>query len=215
MPPPERAVERHLWRELKEGMSFLWRHKLLRSLCLLLVVVNGVATGIVAILVLYVLEVLHLPEAGFGWLVATYAVGGVAGGVLAPRLSRRIGTFASLLTAMLLVGGGIAAMGLPGHLVTILGFVLAIGFGSTWWNVVTITLRQRLVPKELLGRVTSVYRMVAFCAAPLGAVVAGFIAHRTDLRTPYLLLGLLQVAVTLAFAPVIRAQFRDLHPAPV
>jgi hypothetical protein len=70
------------------------------------------------------------------------------------------------------------------------------------------------VPKELLGRVTSVYRMVAFCAAPLGAVVAGFIAHRTDLQTPYLLLGLLQVAVTLAFAPVIRTQLRALHPAP-
>jgi MFS family permease len=210
---PERA-ERHLWRELREGMSFLWRHKLLRSLCLLLVVVNGVATGVVAILVLYVLEVLHLPEAGFGWLVAVYAVGGVGGGVLAPRLTRRISTFASLLTAMLLVGTGIAAMGLTGARLPVLLFVLAIGFGSTWWNVVTITLRQRLVPKELLGRVTSVYRMVAFCAAPLGAVVAGFIAHRTDLQTPYLLLGLLQVAVTLAFAPVIRTQLRALHPAP-
>lgn len=39
---------------------------------------------------------------------------------------------------------------------------VALGFGSTWWNVVSITVRRRVVPAELLGRVTAVYRMVAF-----------------------------------------------------
>jgi hypothetical protein len=60
------------------GCAVLWRHKLLRALASLLLVVNLVGTGVVAILVLYVLQVLELPEAGFGWLVATYAVGGSA-----------------------------------------------------------------------------------------------------------------------------------------
>jgi MFS family permease len=205
---PEPVAERRLWRELAEGVRYLWQHKLLRSLCLLLVVVNLVGSGAVAILVLYVLEVLELPEAGFGWLVAVYAVGGVAGAVLAPRLSRLLPMFTNLLTAMVLASIGIASMGVWIAPAPVIVSVIAVGLGGTWSNVLTITLRQRIVPKELLGRVTAVYRMVAFCAAPLGAVLAGWLAHQTDLRTPYVAFGLLQLLATLAFAPVIRTQLR-------
>lgn len=208
VPRPEISEHRHLGRELAEGMRYLWRHKLLRSLCLLLVVVNAVGTGMVAILVLYVLEVLGLPEAAFGWLVAVYAVGGVAGAVITPRLSKAFSTFTNVFTAMLISSLAVIVMGLWGSLVPVVVAVVVLGFGSAWWNVVTITLRQRIVPSALLGRVTSVYRMVAFCAAPLGAVGAGFLAHRTNLTTPYLVMGLCQLAATLAFAPTLHAQLK-------
>lgn len=205
-PPRERATDRHLGRELKEGLTYLWQHKLLRSLCLLLLVVNAVGAGIVAILVLYVLEVLRLPEAGFGWLVAIYAIGGVLGALLAPRLSRRIPIFASLLASMLISSLAIIAFGIASTFTLIAIAATILGLAGTWWNVVTITLRQRLVPPALLGRVTSVYRMVAFCAAPLGAVAAGLLAHRTNLKTPYLAMGILQLVATLAFAPTIHRE---------
>jgi MFS family permease len=205
---PARAVspDRNLGRELREGLLYLWRHKLLRSLCLLLLVANAVGAGIIAILVLYVLEALHLPEAWFGWLVATYAVGGVAGAFLAPRLARRFSTYTNLIVSMLVLGFAVVVFGVVSELALILAGAVLMGFGSTWWNVISITLRQRIVPPELLGRVTAVYRMVAFCAAPVGAVGAGFLAHRTNLHTPYLVMGLIQVAATLAFAPLIRRE---------
>jgi MFS family permease len=215
VPAPEPSLDRHLWRELKEGMSYLWRHKLLRSFCLLLLVVNAVGAGIVAILVLYVLEVLNLPEAGFGWLVAIYAVGGIGGAVFAPLLSKVVPIFASVIAAMFVSSVAVICFGLLSSIVPVAIAAIVLGFGSAWWNVVTITLRQRIVPKALLGRVTSVYRMVAFAAAPLGAVGAGFLAHRTDLRTPYLVMGLLQLLATLAFAPTIRRQLTVLRLAPV
>lgn len=211
-PAPERSAERHLGRELAEGLRFLWRHTLLRSLCLLLVVVNAVNAGIVAILVLYVLDELELPPAGFGWMVAIYATGGVAGAFLAPRLSRSMSVFASLLTAMIIGSVSIICFGLVPELAMVIVAGIVLGFGSAWWSVVTITMRQRIVPKELLGRVTSVYRMVAFAAAPLGAVGAGFLAHQTGLRTPYVVMGLLQLASTAVFAPVIRSQLKILTP---
>ena len=209
-PARERLPDRHLGRELKEGLVYLYRHKLLRTLCLLLLVANAIGSGIIAILVLYVLEALDLPEAGFGWLVAIYAVGGVAGAALAPRLSRRLSTSTSLITAMLVMGVAIVGFGLVAKLVVVVPGAILMGFGSTWWNVVSITLRQRIVPAELLGRVTAVYRMVAFCAAPLGAVGAGFLAHRTDLRTPYVVMGVLQLAATFLYAPLIRREVRRL-----
>ena len=215
VPAPKRAESSHLWRELADGVRYLWRHKLLRALALLLLVVNLVGTGVVAILVLYVLEVLKLPQPGFGWLVASYAVGGVIGAVAAPKLSERLATFPSLLIASVLMCFGISVMGVWTAVVPVFGTVLVIGFGSSWWNVVTISLRQRLVPRDLLGRVTAVYRMIAFAAAPLGAVLAGWLAHQTTLRTPYVVLGLLQLVATIAFAPVIRRQLNALHPAPV
>lgn len=215
VPAPERASGNHLWRELAEGVRCLVRHRLLRALASLLLVVNLVGTGVVAILVLYVLQVLGLPETGFGWLVATYAVGGVLGAVATPRMSQRVAIFTSLMAASALMCVGIVAMGLWKSVAPVFVTVVLIGFGSTWWNVVTISLRQRLVPRELLGRVTAVYRMVAFAAAPLGALSAGWIAHRTDLRTPYIALGLLQLVATIAFAPVIRRQLAQLSPAPV
>jgi MFS family permease len=209
-PARERLPDRHLGRELKEGLVYLYRHKLLRTLCLLLLVANAIGSGIIAILVLYVLEALDLPEAGFGWLVAIYAVGGVAGAALAPRLSRRLSTSTSLITAMLVMGVAIVGFGLVAKLVVVIPGAILMGFGSTWWNVVSITLRQRIVPAELLGRVTAVYRMVAFCAAPLGAVGAGFLAHRTDLRTPYVVMGVLQLVATFLYAPLIRREVRRL-----
>ena len=205
-PARERSSGRYLGRELKEGLVYLYRHKLLRSLCLLLLVANAILSGIIAILVLYVLEELGLPEAGFGWLVAIYAVGGVAGAVLAPRLGRRLSTSTNLITAMLVMGTAILGFGLVTSLAVVIPGAVLMGFGSTWWNVVSITLRQRIVPAELLGRVTAVYRMVAFCAAPLGAVGAGFLAHRTGLRTPYLVMGLVQLAATFLYAPLIRRE---------
>jgi MFS family permease len=205
-PARVRAPDRHLGRELKEGLVYLWRHKLLRTLCLLLMVVNAVGAGIIAVLVLYVLEVLHLPEQGFGWLVAIYAVGGVLGAVLAPRLSGRLSTATSLIGSMVVSGCAVVLFGVLAELGPVAVSAVVLGFASTWWNVVSITLRQRIVPAELLGRVTAVYRMVAFCAAPLGAVGAGFLAHRTDLRTPYLVMGLVQLAATLVYAPLIRRE---------
>ncbi|MFG1627230.1 MFS transporter [Kribbella sp. NPDC049227] len=213
---PARVVDadRHLGRELKEGLVYLWQHKLLRSLCLLLTIVNAVGAGIVAILVLYVLEVLHLPQAGFGWLVAIYAIGGVLGAFVAPRLSRRLSTSTSLIGAMLVSGVAVVLFGVLSDLAPVAVAAVALGFGSTWWNVVSITLRQRVVPAELLGRVTAVYRMVAFCAAPLGAVGAGFLAHRTDLRTPYLVMGLIQLAATVVSAPLIRREVRAATATP-
>ncbi|MEU4394136.1 MFS transporter [Kribbella sp. NPDC023855] len=207
-PPRERATDRHLGRELKEGLTYLWRHKLLRSLCLLLLVVNAVGAGIVAILVLYVLEVLRLPEAGFGWLVAIYAIGGVLGALLAPRFSKRLPIFASLLASMVISSLAIVTFGIVSTLAVVAIATTILGLAGTWWNVITITLRQRLVPPALLGRVTSVYRMVAFCAAPLGAVSAGLLAHQTNLKTPYVVMGLLQLTATLAFAPTIRRELK-------
>jgi predicted MFS family arabinose efflux permease len=212
VPAADPRPRRSLRVELVEGLRYLWGQHVLRTLAFLLLVVNFVGSGVVAILVLYVLDVLELPEAAFGWLVATYAVGGLAGAVLVPRIAERVQVFASVVAGGTLMGAGITLLGVwPSPGPAVVGVVLA-GFGSVWWNVVTVSLRQRIVPRALLGRVTSVYRMIGLGAMPLGAAGAGYLAHQTDLQTPYVVLGLTNLLVVWLSAPTLR---RRLEAVPL
>ncbi len=205
-------------REVVEGLRYLWNHQLLRSLGLMLAVINGLTGGIVAIFVLYVLEVLKLPEAAYGWLVAAFAVGGLIGAYAAGRVRAAVGIFGTVVGVGLLFVVGAVLLGAVPALPAVVVAILLIGLGSVLWNVVTVSLRQRIVPKEMLGRVTSVYRMVGMGARPLGAIGSGALAHAigtgalTDadgIRVSYLVgAGILLLAVV-ALAPGVRRGLRS------
>ena len=66
------------------------------------------------------------------------------------------------------------------------------------WNVATISLRQRIVPDALLGRVTSAYRLVAFAAMPVGAALGGLLARAYGLAAPFTVAGVLLAGCTVA-----------------
>jgi MFS family permease len=201
---PEPKPSRSSTRELAEGLRYLWDHELLRSLGLLLAVINGVTGGIVAIFVLFVLEVLTLPEAAYGWLVAAFATGGLIGAYVAARVRAALGIFGTVLGAALLFAVCAALLGSVPVLPVVVGAILLMGLGSVLWNVVTVSLRQRIVPKELLGRVTSVYRMVGMGASPLGAIGAGALAHTSGIRVTYLVGAAIMLVAVVAFVPGVR-----------
>ncbi|WP_020574169.1 MFS transporter [Actinopolymorpha alba] len=205
VPAPEVRADRHLWRELREGLAFLWKHRLLRTLCLLLGVINGVSSGIVAVLVLYVLELLGFPEAVYGWLIAAFAVGGLLGAALAPGVSRAVGGRVTMLASSVAFGLAFVGLGAFPSTVPVVLCVVVAGIASVLWNIVTASVRQRVVPADLLGRVTSVYRVVGFVAMPGGAVAAGLLAHQAGLRAPYLVGGVLTLVATLLAIPALRA----------
>ena len=78
------------------------------------------------------------------------------------------------------------------------------------WNVVTVSLRQRIVPAPLLGRVNSVYRMLGWGLMPLGAL-ARFVAHAIGLRAPYVVAGVLCGLAMLAALPLLLAAQDGQH----
>ena len=71
------------------------------------------------------------------------------------------------------------------------------GFTATSWNVVTVSLRQQIVPQRLFGRVNAAYRLFGLGMMPIGGVVGGLIAHRYGLHMPFLILGGVIVAETI------------------
>jgi hypothetical protein len=77
------------------------------------------------------------------------------------------------------------------------------GYSVTMWNVVTVSLRQQVVPGELLGRVNSVYRMIGWGLFPVGAMAGGFAAQEFGLRAPYTLGGMVAAVAAVAALPAL------------
>jgi MFS family permease len=74
---------------------------------------------------------------------------------------------------------------------------------GTVWNVVTISLRQELIPERLLGRVFSAFRMVGFGGMALGALASGLLAREFGLTVPFWVAAATMVVLSATCAIVV------------
>jgi MFS family permease len=192
--------------EIKEGFSWLWAHPLLRPMAIILGFMNGLGSMITATYILFAQEVLKTSVFVFAVLGMAAAVGGIIGGLLAPKISEALGSGPSLWLAMILAPIGSAIIGFTSTwqvvwVVTVFQTITAI-----LWNTITVSLRQSIIPSHLLGRVNSVYRFFAWGSIPIGMFLGGglvtlsqlALSREMALRTPYFIgavLGLLLFAV--------------------
>jgi MFS family permease len=183
---------------LAEGLSYLARHRVLSSLAGAVAIVNLVTSGAIAVAVLYVLQELHLPQSTYGLVMASFALGAIGGGLLTVRLTRQLGERTAVLVALVAFGVSMVVLGAVREVVVSVMAMVLMGFFSMVWNITVNSYRQRVVPLVLLGRVTSVFRMVAFITMPLGALLAGLGTHAIGLPWTYILGGLLLFVTAVA-----------------
>ena len=172
---------RRPWREeAAEGFRWLWHHELLRTMALTLGMLNLLGTMSMALIVLWGQEVLGTSTTEFAILMTAAAFGGVLGGWVASSVTRRIGSGPSL--GVTLWGGGLCtiAIGLVSSwpIAWLLMFVMM--FGAVLWNVITVSLRQTIIPDRLLGRVNSVYRFFGWGAISIGGLLGGILVAALD-----------------------------------
>ncbi|MGH3272223.1 MAG: MFS transporter [Trebonia sp.] len=189
--------------QIAEGVRWLAGHRLLRTVALLLGVSNFSSQMGQATLVLLATQTLHVGTRGYGLLWTAAAVGSVLGGLVNPAITRRLALLPSLTVAMAAFAALDVGIGLAPDFAVAAALMAGNGFFVTMWNVVTVTLRQRIVPAELLGRVNSVYRMLGWGLMPFGALAGGFIAHAAGLRAAYVVAGVLSGAALLAALPAL------------
>jgi MFS family permease len=199
--PPIRA-------QIAEGLHWLARHRLLRVVAVLLGIYNFANQMGQAVLVLLATQTLHVSTRGYGLLLAASAVGSVIGGLVNPILTHRMGMLSSLVLPALVTAAAFVGIGLAPGPAVVAALLASQGFAAAMWNVVTVSLRQRVVPGHLLGRVNSVYRMLGWGLMPLGALAGGFVAHAAGLRAPYIVGGLLTGLSALAALPLLLAAVR-------
>ena len=208
-PAPGDAETRQDPRPDRRRAALAGRHRLLRVVAVLLGVYNFANQMGQAVLVLLATQTLHVGTRGYGLLLAATAVGSVAGGLVNPVLTRRLGMLASLVTGGAINAAVFVGIGLAPDPAVAAVMLAGQGFAVTMWNVVTVSLRQRVVPSALLGRVNSVYRMLGWGLMPVGALTGGFVAHAVGLRAPYVIAGLLCGLSLLAALPFLLAAGRD------
>ncbi|WP_020661015.1 MFS transporter [Amycolatopsis benzoatilytica] len=197
-PVPERDPGRSVWADAKEGFGYVLKDKLLLGLSLRPAVGNLAFGAFGAVLVLFAQGELKLHSAGFGLLLSAEAAGGLLGAmVLAGPVEKLLGTGTALTVTALVEGGATLAFGLArdpwfaGAMFAVLGCAM----GTTM--VLGASLRQVIVPARLMGRVAAATRLVGASAAPLGAVLGGWLAAQAGLRVPYLAASGVLVSMTL------------------
>lgn len=159
--------------EIKEGFSWLWSHTLLRPMAIILGLLNGIAALTGAIFILFAQEVLDTTVFIFAILGTAGAVGGILGGLLGPKISEKIGSGRSLALALAVEPLGMLLIGISSQWYFVWILVAIEAFTAVVWNVVTVSLRQSLIPTNLLGRVNSVYRFFAWGTIPIGSLLGG------------------------------------------
>nr|WTA67816.1 MFS transporter [Micromonospora sp. NBC_00855] len=180
-PPPAitTGTERRrgsVWSEIVEGLRWLRAHQTLWRVTVLTAASNLAISGIMAVLVLYALDVLRVPPAGYGLFAAAAIVGGVVGALGAGRLAAWLGTVPALRAVLAVETVALTGFALARHPVSG-GIALAVfAAGTVVWNSLWASYGQRQVPGELLGRVGAAQRMVGLLTAPLGAALAGLAA---------------------------------------
>lgn len=178
-------------RELAEGFGFLKAAPLLRTLAWTTGFWNLFHQMVAIALVLHAQENFDLSAAAYGMMLAGGAVGGVAGSLMGPWIAARLGnarTMQWMLAASPVAFIVIAFAPSPVVIAAALAFM---EFTGLVWNVVSVSTRQRMIPDALLGRVNSLYRLLAWGMIPVGLLLSGLIvrwAHGPLLRDTALIL---------------------------
>lgn len=202
------AARRSLRTEAAEGLRWLGSHPLLRTLALLLAVNTFCNQMGMATLVLLATQTLHLSLRTYGLLLVAIGIGSVLGGLANVHITKRLSPLPIFVMALAANAAVYAGMGLAGNSTELAAMLALSGIVVTLSTTVTVSLRQQIVPAQLLGRVNSVYRMVGWGFMPLGALAGGFAAEQLGLRAPFLIASAVRAACLMAALPILYTEAR-------
>jgi MFS family permease len=179
------AAGARLRHEIAEGFRFLWNDVAVRTLAITIVTFNVTYGAAWSILVLYAEERLHTGDVGFGLLTTAIAVGGLFGTGVYGWLTSRV-TLGNLMRAGLIIETVThLALALTRTLPVALGIMVVFGAHAFVWGTTSTSIRQRAVPTELQGRVSSVYLIGVQGGIVVGSVLGGVIAGAWGVAAPF------------------------------
>jgi MFS family permease len=171
--------------ELAEGFRWLAGQRVLRTMAWLIGLLNLTLTAATAVLVLLARDRLHLGAVGYGALFSCEAVGAVLGSVRGDWLIRRV-TATWTIRVGLLVEAGLHLTLATTRSAYLAGFMMFVfGIHAALWSIVGSSLRQRLTPPEMLGRVGSTNLFIAAGGNCAGALLGGVAAARFGITAPF------------------------------
>ena len=187
--------------DIAEGLRFVLRNPVLRSISAMMAIINLVQTSTFALLVLFAKRQLAANDQQIGILFAAGSAGVVIFGLLAGRIRRRFSFSQAIIGS--LVAGGVLIVGFalcPWYPLSVVLWAACVGVGI-FFNINTTSLRQRITPPDMLGRIMSIASVLAWSAIPLGTLAGGaLVSAGVDVGALYLWIGVVVTIVPLLFA---------------
>jgi MFS family permease len=191
----ERFEPTTLRADIGEGLRWLWRHPLLRGLTILSGLIAGLLSMATSLNVLYAVNTLNLSPSVYGLLFTVLGIGGLAGSAAVGPLTARLGRPRMLILAASVAPLMCVLLGTMTNLLAAGIWFFGMAAGVTMWNVLSMSLRQAMIPAELLGRVLGANRVVLWGGIPLGALLGGALADWISVPVAFLVSGLAQLGV--------------------
>ena len=187
----------------RQGLSVFRSDRALKLLATTAAAAALCQTMVIAILVLYGKQTLHLTSTGYGLFLAFAAVIGVAAAHFAGHMQQRFGSGQLILGGLAL--SIVSYVGLAfTHSVVLAVFVFGLQeVGTVAVNVGSVTARQHLIPRPLYGRVGSVHRLAVLTASVIGALLGGFIASASSVAATMLTAGVLLFVAMVVISPLL------------
>ncbi|GLI01806.1 MFS transporter [Phytohabitans aurantiacus] len=202
---PGESRRRQIW----EGLRYVARQPVLRSLTLSSALYNFFTTGVMTLFPVFAVRTLELNAATIGFVQSFGAIGAALGALLATRMIAALGAGSSYIWAKGLAWASVLSLGLiPAHSpVTVAALVVAFSVSGMLIvsNVVGITLRQAVTNDQMLGRMTATYKFISYGAQSLGGFGAGLAGELFGLRAAMVGGGILLITTVLvALVPAVR-----------
>ena len=203
-------ADANFMRDLRAGVRFVARHRLLLALGLAVGVWQMCNNAATVAQILFATRTLGLSEQAVGLSYMGMGVGTIVASVLGNRISRRIGPGPCLVLGFAVCGAGWLLLAVaPANAWGVAAFALMLMLFSTGAVLVFINflaLRQAVTPAPLLGRMTSTMRWLILLPAGPGALLGGWLGEHFGLRSALAFAGggALLLALVAWRVPVIR-----------
>ncbi len=171
--------------EIRSGLRFLFANRLLRTMAMLIGLLNVTLTAALSVLVLLAKDRLHVGSVGYGVLFTCMAVGGVGGALVGDKIIAKVSASWTVRVG-LLVEAAFHLVLATSHSAYVVGFsFLAFGVHGALWTIVAASLRQRLTPSAMMGRVGGASLFLGAGGNCVGALLGGALATGFGLSAPY------------------------------
>lgn len=171
--------------EVTEGLRWLLKQRMLRTMAILIGLLNITLAAATAVLVLLAKERLHVGSVGYGALFTCMAVGSLLGSAVGDRVIRRVTATWTIRIGLLVEALTHLTLALATNVYVVGVVMAAFGIHAALWTIVGTSLRQRLTPEHMLGRVSSANLFISAGGSFAGALLGGALAGAFGITAPY------------------------------
>ncbi len=200
---PARAEESHnLLADMQVGLRFVWRHPILRPLVIAVALFSFMGAALNSTMVILMTERFGLSEIGFGLVQSVDAVVAVATSFGVSKLIRRTSHGFSQQVSIVCFSTAMFLLGFSTTAAVAFVAVAINGIADPTWNIVSATVRQRLVPDEVFGRMMTAYLFIAWGMRPVGAFLGGVLAEAAGPEWVTILAGIVVGSLLITARPL-------------